>query len=94
MINTVFIVSWVLIRLIMFPFLLIAFTKEYIQFSLLENNGNFLNIAILGPIIQFILTAMTFKWTYEIVYGKNVHDKNVHGKNVYDKNVYDKNKQS
>lgn len=63
--NVLFYVSWVSMRLIMYPILVVFFYLEYRRFS--ESINNPYNIVIFAAILQFLITAMSFKWTYDIL---------------------------
>ena len=57
--------TWVGFRLVMFPVLIKTFIWEYIDYS--EKVGTYSNVALLGPVVLSIITAMGFKWTADLL---------------------------
>ena len=62
--ETLFLFSWVVLRVFMYPILLVFMWKEYDRYTL-EKNSRW-NMMVFAPIFQFILTAMSLKWTYDL----------------------------
>lgn len=71
-INILFLTSWVVLRLIIFPLIVVFFYFEYQRYS--SEVGTFLNAFALGFLMQILLTAMGLKWTYDL--GKKFLQKN------------------
>lgn len=61
-----FLATWILLRLIIFPTIVVFFSYEYIRFTRDHSGGNWFNIMLLAPILQSILTLLGFKWTYDM----------------------------
>jgi hypothetical protein len=66
LLDRCFLATWIVLRLVVFPIVVVFFSYEYIRFTK-ECNGNWMNIMILAPILQSILTLLGFKWTYDMV---------------------------
>lgn len=63
--EALFYTTWVLMRLIMFPVLAVFFAYEYERRS--KEIGSYYNVVIAAPTLQLILTAMSYKWTYDML---------------------------
>ena len=64
-INLLFYVTWISLRLVCFPILVVFFYQEWRRYS--ESIGTSFNFIMLAPIFQFLITALSFKWTYDMV---------------------------
>lgn len=62
-----FLLTWMTLRLVVFPILVVFFAYEYIRFTYDHKNGNCFNIMLLAPLLQSILTLLGFKWTFDMV---------------------------
>lgn len=62
--NAGFYLSWVLLRLIMLPILLVFFYAEYVRYSALWGDYNLAGCGLIGTAF---VTAMSFKWTLDMV---------------------------
>mmetsp|Transcript_33566 Transcript_33566/g.34193 ORF Transcript_33566/g.34193 Transcript_33566/m.34193 type:complete len:216 (+) Transcript_33566:31-678(+) len=60
-----FYITWFAFRCVLFPILVIFTWNEYLRLS--KSIDNYVNIVVLAPIFQVILTALSMKWTYEIL---------------------------
>lgn len=63
--NISFYVTWVILRLLMFPVLTALFALEYYWYS--ELTSNYFNIVVFAPTFQSLLTLMSYKWTYDLI---------------------------
>jgi len=59
-----FFASWIALRLILYPILVIFMWFEYCRYR--EITGTWVNMMAAAPVFQFILTAMSIKWTYDL----------------------------
>jgi len=66
LINFLFYITWVLLRLILFPCLLIFFCFEFERFS--KKRGTYFHFFIIGPILTVLLTFLSYYWTYEMLF--------------------------
>lgn len=57
-----FYVTWILLKIILFPFLVLFYGWEYHNYSM--QCGTYLNLTLTAPAILFLLTILTFYWTY------------------------------
>lgn len=55
--------TWVLVRLILFPALLVFNFFEYVRYS--EETGSFFNVVIVSCACQGIITLLSLQWTWE-----------------------------
>lgn len=62
-----FLSTWIFLRLVIFPTLVIFFSYEYLRFTHVDSKGSWVNIMLLAPILQSILTLLGFKWTYDML---------------------------
>ncbi len=62
--NSLFYIFWIFYRLMLFPTIFVVFLWEYNRYSISLNN--YLNYLLLAPIIQGIIVAFGFFWTYEL----------------------------
>ena len=62
-----FLSTWIFLRLVIFPTLVVFFTYEHSRFTRDHSNGSWINIMLLAPILQSILTLLGFKWTYDML---------------------------
>ena len=63
--NILFYFTWISLRLICFPILVVFFYQEWRRYS--KAIGTDFNFILLAPIFQFLITALSFKWTYDMV---------------------------
>uniref|UniRef100_A0A7R9YC30 TLC domain-containing protein n=1 Tax=Pinguiococcus pyrenoidosus TaxID=172671 RepID=A0A7R9YC30_9STRA len=63
-----FYLTWIPIRLVLYPSLVIPFLREYMTTS--EELGTWLNPVMLAPIFQIILTVLNLKWSLDLVRSK------------------------
>lgn len=61
-----FFISWLLLRLVVFPIVVVFFCYEYLRFTRDHSDNKWYNIMLLAPILQLILTFLGFKWTYDL----------------------------
>lgn len=71
--DGLFFFTWVTMRLMLFPVLVVFFVSEYIRFS--KDYGSYINIVIFSPTLHAMITLMSFKWTYDM-YKKLFSSKN------------------
>lgn len=64
--NVSFYLSWVVLRLILFPFLSYFFLIEYIRDEDTKN-GRYFNQVLSAPVLQFILTSLSIYWTIDLL---------------------------
>jgi hypothetical protein len=64
--NILFYLSWVLLRLMLFPFLTYLFLIEYIRDED-TRNGRYFNQVLSAPTLQFILTSLSVVWTIDLL---------------------------
>ena len=69
LLNVLFYSSWVFFRLIVFPALVLFYYAEYVEYTHLPKggNGNPWNMVLWAPVLQGLLTAMGYKWTYDML---------------------------
>jgi hypothetical protein len=77
--NFAFLGSWVVIRLILYPIMVIFYSQEYLRFTRDHAFGNFFNLVMIAPILQTLLTALGLKWTYDILAKKSKEEKGADG---------------
>lgn len=65
--NAVFYSTWVVMRLFVFPLLVYLFYMEYVTYTHEQAAGNWVNIVLLGPVLQTLLTLLGFKWTFDML---------------------------
>ena len=67
--NVLFYSSWVVFRLVIFPALVLFYYAEYVEYTHLSEggNGNPWNMVLWAPVLQGLLTAMGYKWTYDML---------------------------
>ena len=63
--NGLFYVSWVVLRLVMFPASVIFFYFEYVRYSI--TSGSYWNMMLVAVIGEAFITAMSFKWTMDML---------------------------
>lgn len=63
--NAAFYISWVLLRLIMLPILVVFFCSEYIRYS--EDVKAYHNLAGYGVLGTAFITSLSFKWTLDML---------------------------
>jgi TLC domain len=66
-VNAVFYSTWFTLRLFFFPVLVYVYVQEYIYFTRHRAGGSWINILALAPVLQTMLTALGFKWTYDML---------------------------
>ena len=62
--NVLFYLTWISLRLVCFPILVVFFYQEWRRYS--KAIGTDFNFILLAPIFQFLITALSFKWTYDM----------------------------
>ena len=62
--ELLFYISWIVLRLILYPCLIPFMIKEYYRYTLIQNT--WINIMLMAPIFQIILTSMGVKWTWDL----------------------------
>lgn len=65
--DNCFLATWIFLRLVVFPTLVVFFSFEYYRFTHDHSGGNWINIMLLAPILQSILTLLGLKWTYDML---------------------------
>ena len=63
--NVLFYATWIILRLVLYPMLVVFFYWEYIRYSVAISN--YYNMLILASALEAFITAMGFKWTYDMV---------------------------
>jgi hypothetical protein len=63
--DGLFYLTWVVLRLIFFPAMVVFFYYEYHRYS--STVGSFVNIMVLAPLLEAFITAMSVKWTLDMV---------------------------
>ena len=63
--DGLFYLTWVVFRLVLFPILVVFLYYEYERYSI--SVQTYLNILILAPTLECFVTAMSFKWTYDML---------------------------
>jgi len=63
-----FYITWVSIRLILYPALIVPFAKTYIDNSLAM--GTYVNLIVVAPVIQVALTCLNIKWSIDLFRSK------------------------
>ena len=70
--NIIFYATWILMRLICFPILTWFYISEYHRVSAAK--GTYVSVAVLGPLVQGLVTILNYKWSYDMLhkalYGK------------------------
>ncbi len=66
-----FYLTWVSFRLIMFPVMIVVFTKDYYAYSSIH--GTHYNMVVIGPLMMTALTALGIKWTADLFLKKVPH---------------------
>ena len=61
-----FLATWIFLRLVVFPILVVFFAYEHSRYTI-RHNGKWFNIMLLAPILQLILTLLGLKWTYDML---------------------------
>jgi hypothetical protein len=54
----------VVLRLILFPWLVLFYTREYIRFS--TDVQTYFNLVLITPVLHSVVTAMSIMWTIEM----------------------------
>ena len=63
--NLCFYATWLLLRNFLLPGLCYLFTFEYVLYS--KKVHSYLNVVMIGPILIFALTILSFQWTIDMV---------------------------
>jgi hypothetical protein len=71
--NAMFYISWILLRLVMLPILVVFFYFEYVRYS--SSIRTFYNIAAFGVMGTAFITAMSFKWTLDMLWKRQTNKK-------------------
>lgn len=61
--------TWIGQRLIMYPFLACFFYFEYMRYT--ETVGTYYNLVFIAPAGAFALSFLGYKWTFNMLFGKN-----------------------
>lgn len=61
LLELLFYASWVLLRLVLYPYLIPVYCRMYIEDSALF--GTHFNVLLLAPVLQTYLTGLNFWWT-------------------------------
>lgn len=64
--NFLFYLSWIVLRLMLFPFLTYFFLVEYIRDED-TRKGIYFNQVLTAPLLQFILTSLSVMWTVDLI---------------------------
>jgi hypothetical protein len=67
-ISILFYITWIVIRCIIYPVVLVWLIPIYIDYS--NKQGNYFNVLAVCPIFQIIFCALNFKWTYDLIMSK------------------------
>lgn len=65
LVNFLFYATWIASRVFLFPALAIFFVDEYLLLS--KELGSPVNIYIVGPVLQSLLVAFSYYWTYLMI---------------------------
>jgi hypothetical protein len=68
LISIGFYVTWILIRCIVYPIMLVYLTKRWWRESL--RVGTSVNIELINPLMQSSFCILNFKWTYDLIMSK------------------------
>lgn len=63
--DIMFYITWVVLRLIMFPVLFVFYSFEYLRYC--TEVGTRINVALFAPILLLALTVMSYKWTVDLL---------------------------
>jgi hypothetical protein len=63
--NIMFYVTWIVLKLLLFPFLSYLFLKEYVIYS--SEVANYVNLTMIAPVLMVSLTGLSYKWTYDML---------------------------
>jgi len=65
LVDASFFLTWMLLRLILSPVLVIFFWFEYNRLS--NEIGSHVNLVALAPMLQILLTFLVYKWTFDML---------------------------
>lgn len=65
MVDNLFMFTWIGFRLILFPILIVFFTKEHFRYG--KETNNYWNPIGLGALLLLLLTGMSFHWTIALI---------------------------
>ena len=68
LISIGFYVTWVGIRCILYPMMLVFLIKRWWKES--QNSGTYFNIELINPVLQSCFCILNFKWTYDLIMSK------------------------
>ena len=68
LISLCFYVTWIGIRCILYPILMVHLLRRWWQYS--HKVGTSLNSEILAPILHSLFCVLNFKWTYDLIMSK------------------------
>lgn len=68
LISVAFYVTWILIRLIIYPSLFVVVCFQYMERC--ERVGSFLNVLMVAPFLQLVFCGLNFKWSYDLLLSK------------------------
>lgn len=63
-----FYLSWVLVRLVLYPALVPVFWGEYLAAT--ESLGTYVNAVAVAPVFQVLLTCLNVKWSLDLLFSK------------------------
>lgn len=74
--DSLFLLTYVGQRLIMFPYLIYLFYNEWMRFTVEHAGGNYLNALLFAPLLQTFITSLSYLYVFRIIrkffgYGKN-----------------------
>jgi hypothetical protein len=64
-VEFLFYATWVLLRLVLYPFLVWRFYEEWLV--AVRETGQVISPLILAPLLQVFLMSLNLQWTYEMV---------------------------
>lgn len=68
MISILFYVSWIGIRCILYPVLMVWIVNRYLSQS--DKLGTYLHIELVNPVLHSTFCILNFKWTYDLLMSK------------------------
>lgn len=68
LISVAFYITWILIRLVIYPALFVVVCLQYKERS--ERVGSYINVLMVAPFLQLIFCGLNFKWSYDLLLSK------------------------
>jgi TLC domain len=65
-VEVLFYLTWFGFRIVMYPYVLYLFIFVYLEYSVKQAGGNYINTALLILVIIFLLNMLNMKWTYDL----------------------------